>query len=50
VQPFSVAPDAHTLDQYVDVPPFSPDGHLKLLLEEYVSTSVGIVIRRGGKE
>lgn len=47
VEPIVFAPESHVLDQYVDVPPFSSHGHLKLLLEGYASTSIGIVVRRG---
>jgi hypothetical protein len=42
-----IGPPAHALDFHVDVPPFSHDVHLKLLLANYVCTSVGIVVRRG---
>ncbi|KQN31623.1 hypothetical protein ASF00_02170 [Sphingomonas sp. Leaf34] len=34
-------------DAYVDVPPYSDDNHLKLALGQYVTTSFGIIIRRG---
>ncbi|MCG5495849.1 hypothetical protein [Ectothiorhodospira variabilis] len=43
---FSVAPDTHEVDQYVDTPPFSPHGHLKLMLEDYAATSMALVIQR----
>ena len=46
VQPFTIAPDSHYLDGFVDVPPYSQDPHLKLQLEGYVTTSAGIVVRR----
>ncbi len=41
-----VAPDSHYLDQYVDVPPYSNDLHLKLELAGFVTTSVGLVIQK----
>jgi hypothetical protein len=47
VDVFSVAPDAHEIDRYVDIAPFSPHGHLKLLLEGYAATSMALTIRRG---
>lgn len=47
VKPFSVAPDSHYWDFHVDLPPYEHIPHLKLLLEKYVATSVGIVVRRG---
>jgi 2-polyprenyl-3-methyl-5-hydroxy-6-metoxy-1,4-benzoquinol methylase len=34
------------VDQYVDVPPYLIDGHLKLQLEQWVTTSFGLIIRR----
>ena len=47
VQPFRPAPDAHVLDFHVDVPPFAHDPHLKLEVGGFVTTSAGIVVRRG---
>ena len=46
VELFSIAPDSHFFDYYVDVPPYSLEPHLKLQIAQYVSTSVGIVIRK----
>lgn len=37
------------LDAYVDVPPYASDDHLKLALASYVSTSFGIIVRRGDR-
>ena len=47
VKPFIVAPDTHYWDYHVDVPPYSKEPHLKLMLQQYVATSVGIVVQRG---
>lgn len=47
VADLSLAPDAHQVDRYVDVPPYSPHGHLKLMLEGYAATSLALVIQRG---
>lgn len=47
VEPFSIAPDSHPLDFHVDLPPWRNKLHLKLRLQQYVATSVGIVVRRG---
>lgn len=47
VLPFTVAPDSHYLDGFVDVPPYTHNPHLKLQLAGYVTTSAGIVVRRG---
>ncbi len=46
VQPFVVAPDSHVLDFHVDLPPYGGEPHLKLRLENYVTTSAGIVVRK----
>jgi hypothetical protein len=35
------------LDAHVDVAPYSDDNHLKLALGRFVSTSFGIIVRRG---
>jgi hypothetical protein len=45
VEPFSIAPDTHVLDSYVDTPPYSQP-HLRLKLMGYVTTSVGLVITK----
>ncbi len=34
------------VDHYVDVPPYNAEKHLKLLLEGFVTTSVGLIIRK----
>ena len=47
VKPFTVAPDSHYWDFHVDVPPYLHEPHLKLMLQQYVSTSIGIVVTRG---
>jgi 2-polyprenyl-3-methyl-5-hydroxy-6-metoxy-1,4-benzoquinol methylase len=35
-----------SLDIHVDMPPYSDDQHLKLQIEEWVTTSFGLIIRR----
>jgi hypothetical protein len=45
--PIVVGPAAHALDFHVDIPPYSQDPHLRLKLAGYVTTSVGVVVRRG---
>jgi SAM-dependent methyltransferase len=44
---FNLNQGAGPLDQHIDVAPFSQDKHLKLALMRYVTTSVGIVVKRG---
>jgi len=36
------------VDKYIDVPPYGFSPHLKLLLENYVVTSIGLIIKRPG--
>ncbi len=47
VDELRVAADAHPLDYYVDLPPYKHQPHIRLMLDKYVATSVGIVVRRG---
>ncbi|MEG2497610.1 hypothetical protein [Brevundimonas sp.] len=47
VQPFLIAPDSLVIDGFVDTPPYEAPPHLKLALGGYVTTSAGLVIRRG---
>jgi hypothetical protein len=47
VVPFAIAPDSHVLDSFVDTPPYNAPVQMKLRLGDHVSTSVGLVIRRG---
>jgi hypothetical protein len=42
-----IASDSHSLDFYVDTPPYVHNPHLKLRLMDYTTTSVGLVIVRG---
>jgi hypothetical protein len=38
------------VDKYVDLPPYDRDRHLKLMVaENYVTTSIGFVIIKGGR-
>ena len=46
--PLTIAPDAHVLDHFVDLPPYHGDLHLKLELAGYATTSVGLVITKAG--
>ncbi len=41
-----IAPDISAVDSYVDVPPYTQNPHLKLQLAGFVTTSVGIVVRK----
>ena len=46
VKEFTVAAPSHYWDFHVDTPPYTSKVHLKLLLEQYVTTSVGLVVQR----
>jgi hypothetical protein len=35
------------LDHYIDVPPYTSDKHIKLQLDRFVTTSIGLIIRKG---
>jgi 2-polyprenyl-3-methyl-5-hydroxy-6-metoxy-1,4-benzoquinol methylase len=47
VWPLNLHPGATEVDEVIDLPPYSLP-HLKLMLRRYVSTSVGIVVRKRG--
>jgi hypothetical protein len=47
VAPLRIEPGELLPDYLVDVPPYRQDVHLKLLIGRFVSTSIGLVIRRG---
>lgn len=47
VDALKIAPDSLAIDSYVDTPPYHAPPHLKLALDGYTSTSVGLVVRRG---
>jgi hypothetical protein len=40
----------HVMDDHVDVPPYANDPHLKMALMRYVTTSFGIIVRKGRPE
>jgi hypothetical protein len=45
--PLDLDPGEGELDRYLDVPPYRDEPHLKLALEGYAITSVGLVVQRG---
>jgi len=47
VEPLRIEPGTLPPDYFVDVPPYPSNPHLKVLVGSYVTTSVGIVARRG---
>lgn len=46
IEPVVIPPMTTPIDHHVDIPPYDHDPHLKLLLEGFVSTSVGMVVRK----
>ena len=36
------------LDQHIDMPPYSADNHLKLQIQQWVTTSFGLIVTKGG--
>lgn len=45
VAPFNFHPGKGSVDHHVDIPPYGFSPHLKTILEEYVVTSIGLIIR-----
>jgi len=39
-------PGSGKLDQFIDLPPFQLDPHIKLILGKFVTTSIGLVVRK----
>ncbi len=46
VWPLNFHPGDQALDEHIDLPPYAMP-HLKLLVAQYVTTSIGIAVRRG---
>jgi len=46
VAPLNLNTGDKSVDRYVDLPPYRFSPHLKLELDKYVVTSVGLIIRR----
>lgn len=47
VAPFDFTPGFGTIDRYIDAPPYLDQPHLKLELEGYAATSIGVIVQRG---
>ena len=47
VEPLDLDPGTGLLDRHVDVPPYLDEPHLRLRLERYTCTSVGLIVTRG---
>lgn len=46
VAPLDLAPGDAPLDRYLDLPPYNPEPHLKLALEGFETTSVGLIVAK----
>ena len=46
VSPFNFSKGTMPIDHYVDLPPFCPSPHLKVQVQQYAATSIGIIIRK----
>lgn len=46
VFPLNLNPGSGKLDRHVDLPPYKQEPHLRLLLGDYVITSLGLIVRR----
>lgn len=47
VAPLDLTPGDAPLDRYLDLPPYRAEPHLKLALEGFETTSVGVIVTRG---
>ena len=47
IAPIKLDPGNEALDQHIDLPPYVVDPHLKIALDRFVTTSFGIIIRKG---
>lgn len=50
VAPLNFDPGDDPVDAHVDLPPYAIDPHLKIALEGYVTTSFGLIVRKGGAD
>jgi len=48
VAPFDFDPGLKPLDRYIDVPPYRLTPHLKMAFAGYATTSIGIIVQKGG--
>lgn len=48
VAPLDLRPGAQPVERYVDMPPFRDEPHLRLALMGYATTSMGLIVTKGG--
>lgn len=46
VAPLNLNSGTHAVDRHIDLPPYGFSPHIKLMLEGYVVTSIGLIIRK----
>lgn len=46
VAPFNFNPGSAPVDHHIDAPPYAASPHLKIKLEGYVATSIGLIVSR----
>lgn len=46
VAPFNFNPGSKPVDHHIDAPPYSSSPHLKIKLEGYVATSIGLIVTK----
>ncbi|KVC61878.1 methyltransferase type 11 [Burkholderia ubonensis] len=46
VAPFNFSAGSKPVDHHIDAPPYSASPHLKIRLEGYVATSIGLIVRK----
>lgn len=49
VAPMNLRRGWGAIDRYIDVPPYKAEPHLKLQLDRYTATSVGLIVRKNPK-
>lgn len=48
VAPYDFEPGVQPLDRYIDVAPYRTEPHLKLAVAGFATTSIGIIVQKGG--
>ena len=48
VEAFDWSQGNRPVDKYIDLPPYRQEPHLKLLFDGYATTSVGMIVQKGG--
>lgn len=46
VAPFNFNPGSEPVDHHIDAPPYAETPHLKVMLDQYVATSIGLLVKK----